>query len=299
VKLLAGYPGNSALFLNGAGAFATVPVPTLPANIAFTNVNNLFTASQRITVAGISELDLETDGLLYRLLNYQGFWGVYYNPNGWIFKVSSTGYLQSAGEIYPGQMGAGIQGTWYIASHASYGLYVNTGLFLAGGLWSTGVTYLHNQVRQGLDPPNGTGLYTWFVESSNHIRAAGALYDYSRGTPIGHWIQGNPASYFHGQCSSVGGAFAWSYVGKTVTLVMQVSAYLNADGNAAFTLPDGITPLIGFHAPITINCATRPWFAGFLAFGAGGPYVTIYNEGAYPLPAGNIAFYGEVVIPIN
>jgi len=48
----------------------------------------------------------------------------------------------SAGYMYPGRIdsaGAG-QGSWYLASHASYGLYSNTGLYLAAGITCTTVT---------------------------------------------------------------------------------------------------------------------------------------------------------------
>jgi hypothetical protein len=52
--------------------------------------------------------------------------------------INTTGAIFSTGVYYPGRVDvAGQQGSWYLGSHAAYGLYSNTGLFLAGNLTVT------------------------------------------------------------------------------------------------------------------------------------------------------------------
>jgi len=48
----------------------------------------------------------------------------------------------TAGYVYPGRIDAAgmIQSAWLIAGHGSYGLYINTGLYLVGGLWTENVS---------------------------------------------------------------------------------------------------------------------------------------------------------------
>lgn len=56
--------------------------------------------------------------------------------------ITANGNIQNnGGFIYPGRVDSGgaFQGSWYLASHASYGLYSNTGLNLAGNLWANAV----------------------------------------------------------------------------------------------------------------------------------------------------------------
>lgn len=51
--------------------------------------------------------------------------------NTWRSNLHTTGY------VYPGRIteGGGSQVSWFISGHSSYGLYINTGLYMAGGLW--------------------------------------------------------------------------------------------------------------------------------------------------------------------
>jgi hypothetical protein len=54
--------------------------------------------------------------------------------------LHSNAAVISAGGIYPGRQDApaGKQTSWYLASHGSYGLLTNTGLYLGGGLYPQG-----------------------------------------------------------------------------------------------------------------------------------------------------------------
>jgi len=49
-----------------------------------------------------------------------------------------SGTVQTTGYVYPAPVTAPgtIQGSWYLGSHSSYGLYTNTGFYVSGGIWS-------------------------------------------------------------------------------------------------------------------------------------------------------------------
>jgi hypothetical protein len=49
--------------------------------------------------------------------------------------MTTQGNLCSIGYVYPGQYGGGFQQSWFLGSHGSYGLYVNTGLYAEGPVW--------------------------------------------------------------------------------------------------------------------------------------------------------------------
>ena len=54
--------------------------------------------------------------------------------------ITATGNIVIQGYLFPGRVDAtATQGGWYLASHASYGLYSNTGLYLTQALWTTNV----------------------------------------------------------------------------------------------------------------------------------------------------------------
>jgi len=129
--------------------------------------------------------------------------------------LSATGsIIQSGGYIYPGQVGAGSQGSWYIAGHSSYGLYINTGLYVAAGIW-------HNSTMYGAGggyyyPANSAdggnqqssyylsahtsvfGLYTnndIYAQRYMHaisFLAHGLLKEYDRDIGLGHWDNFTP-----------------------------------------------------------------------------------------------------------
>ena len=73
--------------------------------------------------------------------------------------LQCTGNIHSQGFVYPGRADtAGIQSSWFLASHASYGLYTNTGFYVVGPIFTAqdpecGQQYLG--VRQYL----GVGQY--------------------------------------------------------------------------------------------------------------------------------------------
>jgi hypothetical protein len=57
--------------------------------------------------------------------------------------------------VWPGRIDTtATQQAWYLASHASYGLYSNTGLYMAGSCWVAGTSYL-NQIYGSLNVQSG------------------------------------------------------------------------------------------------------------------------------------------------
>lgn len=113
-------------------------------------------------------------------------------------------YISSTGVMYPGRVdGSGLaQTAWYIAGHSSYGLYSNTGLYLAGGIW--------------------TGTHGDFGTS---VRARAWFFEENRGSPLGHWIAYAPTvTTSAGYANVIGPAYAaYCLIGKTCIYSFNVS----------------------------------------------------------------------------
>ena len=62
-----------------------------------------------------------------------------------------TSNIMSAFPMYPGNIATGWtqQATWYIASHSSYGLYTNTGLYLEAGVYTSTIDCRSNATIHG------------------------------------------------------------------------------------------------------------------------------------------------------
>jgi len=78
-------------------------------------------------------------GAAYKPLNiYASTITLYGNP------LKVTGHVQQARAMYlwPGAYSndQDYQGSWYLASHSSYGLYTNTGFYITGQIWCTAIT---------------------------------------------------------------------------------------------------------------------------------------------------------------
>ena len=62
--------------------------------------------------------------------------------------IVSSGHIQTKNQyyIYPGRVDVNdgqVQGTWYLSSHGTYGLYTNTGLYVGANIWVTANSYLN------------------------------------------------------------------------------------------------------------------------------------------------------------
>lgn len=88
--------------------------------------NSLYAAA-----SGTSLADLTVRGAT----NFQG--GIYSSGGN----INTAGYVQSTNYIYPGRVDTvAQQGSWYLASHGSYGLYTNTGFYCAAVYPANGST---------------------------------------------------------------------------------------------------------------------------------------------------------------
>jgi len=173
---------------------------TLPANVAYIDVSNIFSVRQTITggltgaynVAPLevqmaanprisfhwpgvvaSQIGMDSTGTIRTFDNPGTGYEKFAAGNTTIYgtlntsgRITVAADLITSAPIYPGRLDTGWtqQGSWYIASHGSYGLYTNTGLYTE------------------------SAVLCHYVEGRAHIRAAGGLYDLARGTPIGDWI---------------------------------------------------------------------------------------------------------------
>lgn len=130
-------------------------------------------------------------------------------------------HLVTTNWVYPGNIvTAGIQSSWYLSSHSSYGLYTNTGLYVESNLWANS------------------------IEARGYVRAATGLYDYGRGTPIGDWVQWTGASFGPGSAGTwTVTAYTLYYmrIGKTTFIRINITASnLSANNNHVY-----------FYLPVT------------------------------------------------
>ena len=154
--------------------------------------------------------------------------------------ISAGAAISSGGAMYPGRQDVPgtSQFTWYLASHGSYGLFSNTGLYLSGGLTInagganiTGTTNL-NILNVNAGP----------IEGASFIRAAGYLYDRARPLPIFYPIDGGTITFSGWTYTStisneyyLGGHYLVWNMGFTGNVPAGVST-------VAITLPAGYTP---------------------------------------------------------
>ena len=97
-----------------------------------------------------------------------------------------TGYIEPGGFVYPGRADAPgtQQGSWYLASHGSYGLYTATGLYVAGSIWTGANIYVGAlgwlgtaAIQSGLTGSFGStvvwnGVYSYLVFTNGVLTAA-------------------------------------------------------------------------------------------------------------------------------
>jgi hypothetical protein len=196
-----------------------------------------------------------------------------------------TGNIQSQGYVFPGRFDvAGVQGSWYLASHGSYGLYANTGFYLEGGIWTNA------------------------VESRNHIRAAAGLYDYARGTPIGVWINVpyDPARFFSTNGTwTVPSAnytlFKYMVVGKTMTIsfALGFTTYSGSGNELRMYIPDGFVPTItaAYSGPINYLLSGGNEVGSCIAMSN---YITLFRGNAASWPTSPyIHVKGSISFEVN
>ena len=174
--------------------------------------------------------------------------------------ISCNSYIQNVGVIYPGRVDAtGAQGSWYIASHNSYGLYSNTGLFLGGALY--GQT---------------------------------AICDYGRTTGIGDWTVFTPTLY--GATLITNYSCRYIIIGHTLIMSLYLSISVTAAPPVVIYLPAGKV-CSGYSANVYLLDNGAPGMLqgadglNYVQF-----YANI-NGGAMPITGHVIA--GTITVPIN
>ena len=156
---LAGFPGGTATFLRADGQFATQtpgahhathePGGTdVIANNAWTNYGNVFTNGLQTISDTSPQLQLNdssqpADKRLFRVVNNGQLLYLQALSDAGLnianVTINRSGALSTSGAIFPGRIDTNVsQVSWYLASHPSYGLYSNTGLYLGGLLSATG-----------------------------------------------------------------------------------------------------------------------------------------------------------------
>jgi hypothetical protein len=116
------------------------------------------------------------------------------STNIWRSNIHSTGYM------YPGRMTEtpDYQTNWYIAGHSSYGLYINTGLYTAGGIWAENVTLRAGASISGTLTVNVVNVNAGNITVSGNIHnAAGFIYpgQWGSGAYQGSWYLSSHGSY--------------------------------------------------------------------------------------------------------
>ena len=216
-------------------------------------------ANVNTTLGGTSLADLTVTGAT----NFQG--GINITAGGLSVSGNTTtagNFHNSAGYVYPGRIDAGgaFQGSWALCSHASYGLYINTGLYLAASL-----------------------------------SMAGWVYEGNRATPSGHWIDYTPS--FGGFTVGNMTTCCYTLMGKTMIIWFELNSVTWAGGNGWFTIPGGYTVARTVRANMQI---IYPGYnnLGTCYATAGANYVNVLSI-AGTIPAGGGAILGQISLPLS
>jgi len=232
--------------------------------------------------------------------------------------VNAKGNVVPTGQVYPGRVDTpGAQGSWYLGSHGAYGLYTNTGFYINGSVTTPGTVtagvvdvnggllYARQGLRVGLDPPNGTGLSTWLLESSNHIRAQGGVYDYGRSVPMGAWTDFSPAFYTaEGAPCGIVRWFSSRYqiVGNTMTIMLFLTVNIPAQtGFLYFYMPVGQSN-VQSGGPLVTGYSGAGFAAACYSVTANNPTIYLTREfdgGAWGPGPGEQYLVGTLILSIG
>lgn len=133
----------------------------------------------------------------------------------------------STGQVYPGRVDiTGAQASWYLGSHATYGLYSNTGLFLTGALYPQGGI---------VNPASTSSAYDIVTETVSVAATGGVLDNIAIGNAGMLIITAGPAS------TSIGG-FAGGVQGRRLAVCNNAGnpVALTAQGTSTSTAANRI-----------------------------------------------------------
>jgi hypothetical protein len=170
--------------------------------------------------------------------------------------VNGAAHFQNTGQVYPGRIDVSPylqQSSYYLASHGGWGLYTNTGIYVA-----------------------------WVLNSPATCRAdwsSGGYFEYGRGGPWGTWASytptiGGPAAR-GGNAANQGGWFYYCVIGKTCFLTFNINLFTQDGSYWTFTTPPGMTPnATGGH-----TYACNPGFnGGLLQINPGSNVINVFRD---------------------
>lgn len=198
------------------------------------------------------------------------------NVGGNIF--TTNGYIYPAPVTSPG-VG---QGSWYLGSHSSYGLYSNTGLYLVSNVWCESAV------------------------ASNYVVAGLGVRDYNRSTPIGVWITHSPSITPNAGTLSTGALTCqYMFVGKTMFFRLMMTSWGHSGGateflvSLPFSIASGGTYQVA-NACNWYNAGTGNWDVGMIFGYAGESVIRINRTGtaAFPATAGSLHIWASIAVPI-
>jgi hypothetical protein len=173
-----------------------------------------------------------------------------------------NGVAQTYGSyLWPGRndgSGASWQQSWYLASHSSYGLYTNTGLYAAGplytsgGLYAAGIWYDWDNTGYYVDPASYSNTYVLYRSYGYNgpeydINNSGYYIDLNGTSRINYIISDNIYSYGWIQAPAF-------YYNSDVSLKKDIETIPNALDDVlrlrgvAFNWKDGGAPSLGLIA---------------------------------------------------
>jgi hypothetical protein len=233
----------------------------------------------------------------WQLLNWtESFWiapsiddAIGWNPDI-SMKLDRSSNLFLGGYVFPGRIDgiSGLQTAWYLASHGSYGLYANTGLYLdrGGGLWVTGPATVSGvssfggrvNMSSGFTVSGGGASLTGQLVVNDVLVNAGSVTITAGGVNASGVIQ--TANWIYGGRADIGGGQTdWGlashgsyglYTNTGLGALGGITAprfygYLNPNyldncgGPADFTVDTG-----GTWTPTTVYAAIYYWFKNML-----------------------------------
>lgn len=227
-----------------------------------------------------SQIGMDSSGVIRTWDNpgtgYERFAAGAITANG---NITAAGNIHNtAGFVFPGQAHNGglYQGSWYLASHPSYGLFSNTGLLLSGEFWSQNHIFPDAQISNSY--PN-------------------VLDDYEEGgwTPYFSSSGGGSSTYSiqNGSYTKIGNVV-------TFTFDLGIASYGFAEGIASINLPFvssgyygiGSVGYFGIQNPVgwfSILIGPSGSYADFRFTGGGGA------PGTAQLYIGNIGPGGRII----
>lgn len=176
-------------------------------------------------------------------------------------EMDRSGNLKTRGSVYPGTYGGGIQNSWLITGHPSYGLYTNTGIYAESTMWGN-VLESRNHINAG-----------------STIRAGQGFYEWGRTPAMGDWTDFTPSCY----SLTINGNYTTRYmlIGRTLFITFFWSATVNAGPPVVVYLPLGLTAPVYAGGPFSLDNETGHWEVSpginYVAFLLGG------NNAAIPV----------------